>query len=79
MNNTKFLQALFNGFQTTPSLWDSSEVYNFEQFNLEPTTAQFTQQSEYKRLRLGKWVEKFVAFQLQQQDDIINSSRKYSC
>ncbi len=51
-------------------LWNSSDVYDFEQLCPEDTKEQFILSSAYKRLRLGKWVEKFVAFQLQQQNNI---------
>jgi len=63
-------QELFKGFQHTPCLWKASEVYNFEQFCPEATEVQFTQESEVKKIRLGKWVEHFVAFQLKHQADI---------
>ena len=63
-------QELFNGFQNTPLLWNASAIYAFEQFNPEYTSEQFLQKSEYKKLRLGKWVENFVAFQLQQDASV---------
>ena len=63
-------QELFKGFQNTPLLWKSSAVYKFEQFPIEPTTEKFVEKSEHKKLRLGKWVEKFVTFQLQQNANI---------
>lgn len=66
MNNKLNFQELFEGFQNTPFLWKASIIYNLEQFCTKPTSHQFTQGSEQKKLRLGKWVEKFVAFQLEQ-------------
>ena len=57
---------MFEGFQNTYLLWSASNIYEFEQFCPEYTSVQFIQKSEYKKLRLGKWVEKFVAFQLRQ-------------
>jgi len=70
LNNTKNFQELFKGFQDTPNLWETSAVYNLEQFCPKPTFNQFTQNAEVKKLRLGKWVEKFVLFQLQQDASI---------
>ena len=63
-------QELFEGFQNTPILWQSSAVYNLEQFCAASTSGQYALESEPKKLRLGKWVENFVAFQLKQQNDI---------
>lgn len=70
MNKTIHFQDLFNGFQNTALLWEASDICGFEQFCPEYTTEQFPQNSSHKKLRLGKWVEKFVAFQLQQQNTI---------
>lgn len=70
MHETINFQELFEGFQKIPLLWKGSDVYNLEQFCPESTLLQFTQESESKKLRLGKWVENFVAFQLLQKDDI---------
>ncbi len=70
MENAINFQELFNGFQNTPVLWNISAVYEFEQFSPEVTTSPFIQKLEYKKLRLGKWVEQFVAFQLRQQSNI---------
>lgn len=60
----------FNGFQNTALLWNSSPIFGLEQFYLDPTNQTFIQNSEYKKLRLGKWVEKFVGFQLRQKNSI---------
>ncbi|WP_299123092.1 DUF1853 family protein [uncultured Winogradskyella sp.] len=70
MNDTINFQELFEGFQNTPLLWNGSDIYGFEQFCPKYTSEQFDQNSEYKKLRLGKWVENFVSFQLQNQDDV---------
>ncbi|NRD23696.1 DUF1853 family protein [Winogradskyella litoriviva] len=61
---------MFEGYQNTPLLWKSTAVYNLEQFSPKLTSKQFYNNSEYKKLRLGKWVENFVSFQLQQDDYI---------
>ncbi|MFK7833751.1 MAG: DUF1853 family protein [Winogradskyella sp.] len=63
-------QDLFEGFQNTALLWERSAVYNFEQFQPKSTSHHFTQSAEPKQLRLGKWVEKFIAFQLQKDATI---------
>jgi len=70
LKNTINFQELFKGFQSTPLLWKASDIYNLEQFYLEPTLNPFIQESESKKLRLGKWVEKFVSFQLKQLNTI---------
>ncbi|WP_400078674.1 DUF1853 family protein [Winogradskyella sp. R77965] len=70
MYDTINFQELFEGFQNTPLLWNASDIYGFEQFCPEHTTKPFYQNSEIKKLRLGKWVENFVAFQLENQEDI---------
>ena len=63
-------QELFDGFQNTPFLWKTAAIIDIEQFCPKPTINKFTQIAEPKKLRLGKWVEQFVSFQLQQDTRI---------
>ena len=70
MENTINFQELFKGFQKTPLLWKTSAIYDLEQFCPDYTRVTFFETDEHKTLRLGKWVEKFVSFQLKRQDDI---------
>ena len=66
MDNTINFQELFEGFQNTPFLWKTPAMIDLEQFCPKSTKTKFIQESEPKKLRLGKWVEHFVSFQLQQ-------------
>lgn len=61
---------LFKGFQTTPLLWNNDIVYDLRQYKIKDTLKEFTPQPEDKQLRLGKWVEKFIAFQLKQVAEV---------
>lgn len=63
-------QELFQGFQNTPVLWNSKAIYNLEQYLTQVTTEPFVLKSSHKKLRLGKWVEQFVTFQLQQDSKV---------
>ncbi len=64
-------QELFQGFQNTPELWTSHAIYHLEHYSSHPTTKPFVLNSDLKKLRLGKWVEQFVAFQMQQDSEVI--------
>lgn len=70
MDKTEDLKKMFEGYQNTPLLWNSADVYGLEQFSPNHTSLQFFYKSDYKKLRLGKWVENFVSFQLRQDDYI---------
>lgn len=70
MDKTIDFQYLFEGFQSTPHLWEGSTVYHFKQYCPELTLNQFPIETEPKKLRLGKWVENFVAYQLKHQSGI---------
>jgi hypothetical protein len=68
--NTEILQDMFNGFQSTPLLWTGKKVHGLEQFMPEQTNLTFNKDKKYNLIRLGKWVEKFVAFQLRNQPHV---------
>ncbi|WP_083677133.1 DUF1853 family protein [Winogradskyella sp. J14-2] len=60
----------FIGFQNTPLLWNSDAIDTLVQFNIAPTQRNYNVKSNQKKMRLGKWVESFTAFQLQQIEGI---------
>jgi hypothetical protein len=70
LDKTINFQNLFEGFQSTALLWTSSPIYELEQFKEIRTNKKFVHNAEHKTLRLGKWVEKFVTFQLQQNSAV---------
>lgn len=62
-------QKRYQGFLETPSLWQGNSVYGLEQFAI-PLSSLKIDISIDNRLRLGKYVERLVSFQLSQQRDI---------
>jgi hypothetical protein len=71
MTSKKELQYIFNGFQNTPKLWHNDTVFALHQFPYDLSTQiQYEPPSGTKRLRLGKWVEQFVKFQLESSKSI---------
>ena len=66
MNTT---QQRFEGFLNTPVLWKDSEVYYLTQFKIEQELLSFDQVIDSNQ-RLGKYVERFVSFQLSQDKSI---------
>jgi len=58
-------QQRFEGFLKTPVLWSSNTVYNLTQFQIEHQSISFDIEINSKQ-RLGKYVERFVSFQLSQ-------------
>ncbi len=63
------LQKRYEGFLNTPSLWKDKLVLNLKQFEI---TRPFFKMNiaVNENLRLGKYVERLVSFQLAQQDNI---------
>ncbi|CAM1333414.1 DUF1853 family protein [Tenacibaculum aestuariivivum] len=63
---SKDLQLQYEGFLKTPFLWNGKGVFNLHQFEITSNnTASFTT-TIIKKPRLGKLVERFVTFELQQ-------------
>ena len=67
--NSKDLQLQYQGFFKTPFLWFGKgffdlKMFDFENKNFSPLNLKLT-----KKLRLGKLVERFVSFELQQNQD----------
>ena len=63
------LEDMYAGFQSTPLLWKDKKVYGLEQFLPDETTNTFFKDKENNSIRLGKWVEKFVSLQIDNQKD----------
>ena len=59
----KVTQLRFEGFLKTPTLWESSPVYELIQFEIEQKSIGIDTEIDTK-LRLGKYVERFVSHQL---------------
>lgn len=66
---SKVIQQQFEGFLKTPLLWLKNNVQSLEAFQMDSTVSSFDKAIDV-RLRLGKYVERFVSYQLSQQSDI---------
>lgn len=62
-------QKRYEGFLETPFLWKNKTIHSLEQFKIVPKPAKIDLEIS-KPLRLGKYVERFVAFELEQQPNI---------
>ncbi|WP_299096683.1 DUF1853 family protein [uncultured Winogradskyella sp.] len=60
----------FIGFQNTALLWNINSVKSLVQFSILSTQQEFCNTTIQKKLRLGKWIEVFTLFQLQQMDTV---------
>ena len=65
----KVTQLRFEGFLKTPTLWESSPVYELTQFEIEQKSIGIDIEIDTK-LRLGKYVERFVSHQLANTEGI---------
>ncbi|WP_111682572.1 DUF1853 family protein [Winogradskyella tangerina] len=63
-------KALFEGFQNTPKLWTTDELFSLKQFHIQNTNVNFITEPKSKPLRLGKWIEAYTSFQLKKQTGI---------
>ena len=66
---SKNTQKRFHGFLKTAVLWNEDNVYELKQFEILPKSAQFNFTIDSK-LRLGKYIERFVSYQLKQETNI---------
>ena len=66
---TKDIQNRYIGFLQTPCLWKNNVVYELEQFKITSKSTKIDIEINEK-LRLGKYIERFVSFQLQQEKSI---------
>lgn len=63
------LQKRYEGFLKTPCLWKNKNVFNLKQFEITSTSNRIDIPID-ENLRLGKYVERLVSFELAQQNDI---------
>ena len=63
------LQKRYEGFLNTPCLWNGNAVFNIQQFEISSKSNKIEIDLD-KNLRLGKYVERLVSFELEQQNDI---------
>ena len=62
-------QKRYEGFLKTTFLWKSDAVFNLSQFEITPSPGKIDI-ALGDNLRLGKYVERLVSFELEQQNDI---------
>ena len=62
---TKDIQKRYEGFLQTACLWKGNAIYNLNQFEIDTNYKQIDLEINEK-LRLGKYIERFVSFELQQ-------------
>lgn len=63
------LQKRYEGFLKTPCLWKNKAVFNLEQFEINSISNKIDIVLD-ENLRLGKYVERLVSFEIEQQPDI---------
>lgn len=63
------LQKRYEGFLQTPVLWKNTDVFNLEQFQIESSISEIDITIN-ENLRLGKYIEHLVAFELNQDQSI---------
>lgn len=66
---TEIIQKRFEGFLQTNSLWKSDLLFGLKPFEIKQKYLKFDCEINEK-LRLGKYVERFVSYQLKQEDTI---------
>lgn len=66
---TKDIQKRYDGFLQTACLWNSNDIYEIEHFEIAQESSKINININEK-LRLGKYIERFVYYQLEQQNNI---------
>lgn len=66
---TKDIQKRYEGFLQTNCLWNSNVIYDLHQFKITAISSKINIEIDEK-LRLGKYIERFVSFQLEQEKSI---------
>lgn len=66
---TKLLQKRYEGFLQTPCLWKDNTVFDLEQFKIDEKSTKINIEIDEK-IRLGKYIERLVSFQLSQENSI---------
>lgn len=66
---TKIIQQRYQGFLETSCLWNKNAIYNLQQFKID---THYSKIDKYinEKLRLGKYIERFVSFELSQNSSI---------
>lgn len=67
---SKDLQLQYEGFLKTPFLWNGKGVFDLQQFSNNSVKTSYFSSTIPERLRLGKLVERFVSYELQQDTSI---------
>lgn len=65
----KEVQRRYEGFLQTHSLWKGDSVYQLKQFEIEQKSSQINIDIKENQ-RLGKYIERFVSYQLEQEPSI---------
>lgn len=65
----KNIQKRYEGFLETPSLWQKTSLFGLKSFILTPKFTKINIDIDENQ-RLGKYIERFVSYQLQQESDI---------
>ncbi|WP_439127638.1 DUF1853 family protein [Polaribacter sp.] len=66
---TKDIQKRYEGYLQTATLWENDAVFNLQQFKIDSKSSKINIDIDDK-LRLGKYIERFVSFELMQQNSI---------
>ena len=65
----KVVQKRYEGFLQTNSLWKNNAIYQLNQFKIEAKSRKI-ELIINENLRLGKYIERFVSYQLEQEESI---------
>jgi hypothetical protein len=65
---TRDIQKRYEGFLQTNCLWNGNAVYNLEQFKIKSKSLKIDFEIN-ENLRLGKYIERLVSFQLEQEKE----------
>ena len=66
---TKIIQKRYEGFLQTNCLWKNNVVYDLHQFEIAIISSKINIEID-ENLRLGKYIERFVSYQLAQEQSI---------
>lgn len=66
---TKIIQKRYEGFLQTNCLWKGNAIYELIQFDIDRVSSKINIEINEK-LRLGKYIERFVSYQLAQEKSV---------
>ncbi|TXD52589.1 MULTISPECIES: DUF1853 family protein [unclassified Polaribacter] len=66
---TKDIQKRYDGFLQTPCLWKNDAIFELNQFDIKEKSSKINIAID-ERLRLGRYIERFVSYQLEQENTI---------